>query len=69
MSERIYNSFFIQAGDGIRGLVRSRGFGDVYKGQVLDNVGCLVSFFVDGAVASLEMLYHPAGRGATSARV
>mgnify|MGYP000400043488 CR=1 FL=1 len=25
---------FLQAGDGIRGLVRSRGLGDVYKGQV-----------------------------------
>ncbi len=25
--------FFCQAGDGIRGLVRSRGLGDVYRGQ------------------------------------
>ncbi len=25
--------FFFQAGDGIRGLVRDRGLGDVYKGQ------------------------------------
>ena len=25
--------FFLQAEDGIRGLVRSRGLGDVYKGQ------------------------------------
>ncbi len=27
--------FFFQAEDGIRGLVRSRGLGDVYKRQVL----------------------------------
>ncbi len=26
-------SFFFQAEDGRRGLVRSRGLGDVYKGQ------------------------------------
>ena len=29
------NSFFFQAEDGIRDLVRSRGLGDVYKRQVL----------------------------------
>ena len=28
--------FFLQAEDGIRGLVRSRGLGDVYKRQELD---------------------------------
>ena len=28
--------FFFQAEDGIRDLVRSRGLGDVYKRQVLD---------------------------------
>jgi len=28
--------FFFQAEDGIRGLVRSRGLGDVYKRQILD---------------------------------
>ena len=28
--------FFCQAEDGIRGLVRSRGLGDVYKRQVWD---------------------------------
>ena len=27
--------FFFQAEDGIRGLVRSRGLGDVYKRQIL----------------------------------
>ena len=31
--------FFVQAEDGIRDLVRSRGLGDVYKRQVFDPVG------------------------------
>ena len=31
-------SFFFQAEDGIRDLVRSRGLGDVYKRQVQDTV-------------------------------
>ena len=31
-----YIVFFVQAEDGIRDLVRSRGLGDVYKRQVLD---------------------------------
>ena len=30
----VYCSFFCQAEDGIRDLVRSRGLGDVYKRQV-----------------------------------
>ena len=29
--------FFFQAEDGIRDLVRSRGLGDVYKRQLVDN--------------------------------
>ena len=40
-------SFFFQAEDGIRDLVRSRGLGDVYKRQV-----CLVAF---NKRAQLEM--------------
>ena len=32
---RIVSRFFFQAEDGIRYLVRSRGLGDVYKGQLL----------------------------------
>ena len=31
--------FFFQAEDGIRYLVRSRGLGDVYKRQLLNNMG------------------------------
>ena len=31
--------FFFQAEDGIRDLVRSRGLGDVYKRQGVDDVG------------------------------
>ena len=34
-SELLFGSFFFQAEDGIRDLVRSRGLGDVYKRQVL----------------------------------
>ena len=35
-------NFFVQAEDGIRGLVRSRGLGDVYKRQ--DNAHVKVGF-------------------------
>ena len=31
--DRFFSSFFFQAEDGIRDLVRSRGLGDVYKRQ------------------------------------
>ena len=33
--EEVIRSFFFQAEDGIRDLVRSRGLGDVYKRQSL----------------------------------
>ncbi len=33
--------FFFQAEDGIRSLVRSRGLGDVYKGQQLHAGACM----------------------------
>ena len=33
---RVRFSFFFQAEDGIRYLVRSRGLGDVYKRQIMD---------------------------------
>ena len=35
----MYVLFFLQAEDGILDLVRSRGLGDVYKRQVLHDVG------------------------------
>ena len=38
MIKKRYGVFFFQAEDGIRDLVRSRGLGDVYKRQVLENV-------------------------------
>ena len=38
-------SFFFQAEDGIRDLVRSRGLGDVYKRQA-HGVGLLMDVFV-----------------------
>ena len=34
----IFLRFFLQAEDGIRDLVRSRGLGDVYKRQVYDSI-------------------------------
>ena len=34
----LYGLFFFQAEDGIRDLVRSRGLGDVYKRQPLDQL-------------------------------
>ncbi len=42
----VAKNFFFQAEDGVRGLVRSRGLGDVYKEQgvgrvVIDLIGLL----------------------------
>ena len=34
--------FLFQAEDGIRDLVRSRGLGDVYKRQVIDEIGAVL---------------------------
>ena len=39
IAELDYDSFFFQAEDGIRDLVRSRGLGDVYKRQAQRVVG------------------------------
>ena len=44
-------SFFFQAEDGIRDLVRSRGLGDVYKRQLLLGVGFLQLAIKPGAKA------------------
>ena len=41
--------FFLQAEDGIRDLVRSRGLGDVYKRQVL---AVMLAFGLAGPVSS-----------------
>ena len=51
-------SFFFQAEDGIRDLVRSRGLGDVYKRQVVsDGVGSkpFSSFGSDAACLAVEL--------------
>ena len=37
IGDEVYVCFFFQAEDGIRDLVRSRGLGDVYKRQDLEN--------------------------------
>ena len=45
-------SFFFQAEDGIRDLVRSRGLGDVYKRQPFD-VGTMRRLIVSGDCLNL----------------
>ena len=50
----IYVSFFFQAEDGIRDLVRSRGLGDVYKRQEVAR--CTVQSF-------FRVLAHPVSDG------
>ena len=57
--ERGFAFFFFQAEDGIRGLVRSRGLGDVYKWQVWAG---LAAVGVRGGAAGGEWsLRHPGG--------
>ena len=59
-SERGGVGFFFQAEDGIRDLVRSRGLGDVYKRQLVDDdrrdagLGRLARGQVERALALLE---------------
>ena len=47
----IVRCFFFQAEDGIRDLVRSRGLGDVYKRQALEEGRELVALQIRLAVA------------------
>ena len=45
-----YNLLFVQAEDGIRDLVRSRGLGDVYKRQVIpapDEKNVVITFTIN----------------------
>ena len=57
--------FFFQEEDGIRVLVRSRGFGDVYKRQVLDQERAgnheqdVVARYHDG---SIQKSFSPHGK-------
>ena len=46
-SESCISSFFFQAEDGIRDLVRSRGLGDVYKRQMLKRLRVFESLLVE----------------------
>ena len=46
-------NFFFQAEDGIRDLVRSRGLGDVYKRQVLNNANCVQHAITATSIANL----------------
>ena len=61
-----YVFFFFQAEDGIRDLVRSRGLGDVYKRQLLDeptndlDIETLTSLedLLDGWAGTLIVVSH-----------
>mgnify|MGYP007112059243 CR=1 FL=1 len=53
--------FFFQAEDGIRGLVRSRGLGDVYKRQVDGHAGGVA---VAAGAAGAGLVPGAAGRRA-----
>ena len=49
--------FFVQAEDGIRDLVRSRGLGDVYKRQVVNIEPSIQAAFVDFGVGRNGFLH------------
>ena len=51
--EIYFFSFFFQAEDGIRDLVRSRGLGDVYKRQMVNTVRYAVGTVPIGAALSM----------------
>ena len=53
--------FFVQAEDGIRDLVRSRGLGDVYKRQVPDTVRAVVGKLPLNAPVTLTTKLDVAG--------
>ena len=56
--------FFFQAEDGIRDLVRSRGLGDVYKRQLVDDAQNLLRRIIDEKllVARAVVGFWPAAR-------
>ena len=61
--------FFVQAEDGIRDLVRSRGLGDVYKRQAIDGQDAPVrSHGQPGhvVVVAVEAVVQLEGRGSVS---
>ena len=51
--------FFLQAEDGIRYLVRSRGLGDVYKRQIVN--GAINSIKALLGISSPSQLFHDIG--------
>ena len=55
--------FFFQAEDGIRYLVRSRGLGDVYKRQPLDQLENALQAAVDSGAPQIVTLQGAAGAG------
>ena len=53
-------SFFFQAEDGIRDLVRSRGLGDVYKRQIIaSDTFPFYVLFLEVDPASIDVNVHP----------
>ena len=51
----MWSTFFFQAEDGIRDLVRSRGLGDVYKRQVHEAVVIGIARRLDPADRALQV--------------
>ena len=54
----VFTQFFLQAEDGIRDLVRSRGLGDVYKRQGDDLAAKIAEIVATGSCKALEKLRH-----------
>ena len=50
-------SFFLQAEDGIRDLVRSRGLGDVYKRQIVLGVDVISMSWGGGGASATEQAF------------
>ena len=57
----LFFSFFCQAEDGIRDLVRSRGLGDVYKRQAIGLEACVLD--QAGVRIDLDLQLHHVAAG------
>ena len=55
--------FFFQAEDGIRGLVRSRGLGDVYKRQALCGANIISDYIMWLGFSDPKSNSHPRRKG------
>ena len=59
--------FFFQAEDGIRDLVRSRGLGDVYKRQIIFDLGHQIGEMKSTELSELRIINNNRIEGAKSA--